>query len=129
MPLMVEMMILLRLEWVVVVECGVEDRYRDSLRRILELALPMHQSGVLDPHAIQQIVTSALDLWVTLWLLQREVATYHREVVERIELVKRIEVVKQIEVKERIEVVEQIEVAKGGRAEHGDDRRVRARRG
>ncbi|KAK7243156.1 hypothetical protein RIF29_37944 [Crotalaria pallida] len=32
------------------------DRYRDSLRRILELALPMHQSGVLDPHVIQQIV-------------------------------------------------------------------------
>ncbi|KAK7273702.1 hypothetical protein RIF29_14761 [Crotalaria pallida] len=40
------------------------DRYRDSLTRILELALPMHQRSVLDSHAIQQISrlwTSALD--------------------------------------------------------------------
>ncbi|KAK7251042.1 hypothetical protein RIF29_33909 [Crotalaria pallida] len=35
---------------------GWQDRYRDSLRRILELTLSMHQSGVLDPYAIQQIV-------------------------------------------------------------------------
>ncbi|KAK7290676.1 hypothetical protein RIF29_05265 [Crotalaria pallida] len=32
------------------------DRYRDSLKRILEMALSMHQSGILDLHIIQQIV-------------------------------------------------------------------------
>ncbi|KAK7268554.1 hypothetical protein RIF29_21255 [Crotalaria pallida] len=31
-------------------------RYRDTLRRILDLALPMQVSGVLDPDAIRQIV-------------------------------------------------------------------------